>query len=151
MCIVHGRFLCHYFASLSVSEIRCVSEFRSKNPLSDFRNVRGCAFHRALVVALLIRTSDYRSVFAESLHQVLMSAIRALLRDRLRRRSEFALRIISAAVKSVALARAFFDEFTFFAFGALHADEVLLHILAFGISAARSELAETAVPIAQVA
>src|SRR6202140_1206508 len=80
-----------------------------------------------------------------------MSAIRTLLGDRLRRRSEFALRIISAAVKSVALARALFDKFSFFAFGALHPDEILLHKLAFGISAAGSELAETAVPQDQVA
>src|SRR6266704_3422505 len=80
-----------------------------------------------------------------------MSAIRTLLRDGLRRRSEFALRIISAAVKSIALARTFFDEFPFFAFGALYTNEVLLHILAFGISTARSELAETAVPQDQVA
>src|SRR5205807_4377016 len=120
-------------------------------PLSDFRNVRGCAFDRSLVIALLIRTSNYRSVFAKSLHQVLMSAIRTLLRDRLRRRSEFALRIISAAVKSIALTRAFFDEFPFFAFGALYSDEVLLHEFALGISAAGSELAETAVPQDQVA
>src|SRR3981081_3388665 len=76
-----------------------------------------------------------------------MSAIRTLLWDRLCRRSEFALRIISAAVKSVALARAFFDEFAFFTFGALHADEVLLHVFALGISTAGSELAEA--PMAQ--
>src|SRR6202043_3028146 len=80
-----------------------------------------------------------------------MSAIRTLLGDGLCRRSEFALRIISAAVKSVALASTFFNEFAFFAFGALHADEVLLHIFALGISAAGSKLAETAVPQDQVA
>src|SRR6266404_4739368 len=80
-----------------------------------------------------------------------MSAIRTLLGDGLRRRSELALRIIPAAVKSVALTRAFFNEFAFFAVGALHADKVLLHVLAFGISAAGSELAKTAVPQDQVA
>src|SRR6266446_2413362 len=80
-----------------------------------------------------------------------MSAIRTLLGDGFRRRSEFAFRIISAAVKRVALARAFFDEFPFFAFGALHADEVLLHVFALGISAAGSKLAEAAVPQDQVA
>src|ERR1017187_1362070 len=80
-----------------------------------------------------------------------MSAIGALFRDGLRRRGEFAFRIISAAIKSVALARTLLDEFALFAFGALHADEVLLHILALGISAARSELAVTAVPQDQVA
>src|SRR4030088_1899523 len=76
-----------------------------------------------------------------------MSAIRTLLRDGLRRRSEFALRIISAAVKRIALARTFFDEFPFFTFRALHADEVLLHVFALGISTAGSELAEA--PMAQ--
>src|SRR6202171_6520747 len=119
--------------------------------MSDFRDVRGGNFHRALVIALLIRTCDYRSVFAESFHQILMSAIRTFLGNGLRRRSEFALRIIPASVKSVPLARALFNEFAFFAFGALHPDEVLLHKLALGISAAGSELAETAVPQDQVA
>src|SRR5260370_6481445 len=80
-----------------------------------------------------------------------MAAIRTRLGDGLRRRSEFALWIISAAVKSIAFARALFAEFAFLAFGALHTDKVLLHILAFGISAARSELAEAAVPQDQVA
>src|SRR5712671_1919383 len=80
-----------------------------------------------------------------------MPAIRTLFGDGFRRRSEFALRIISAAVKSVALARAFLDEFAFFAFGTLYANEVLLHVFALGISAAGSELAETAVPQDQVA
>src|SRR5450759_5047734 len=80
-----------------------------------------------------------------------MSAIRTLLGDRLRCGGELALRIISASVKSVALARTFFDEFAFFACGALHANEVLLHVFAVGISAAGGELAETAVPKDQVA
>src|ERR1035441_9892273 len=80
-----------------------------------------------------------------------MSAIRTLLGDRLRCGGELALWIVSASVKRVALARAFFDEFAFFAFGALHADEVLLHIFAVGISAAGSKLAVTAVPQDQVA
>ncbi len=80
-----------------------------------------------------------------------MPAIWTLFGNWLRRRGELALRVISAAVKSVALARALFDEFAFLAFRALHADEVLLHIFAVGISAARSELAVTAVPQDQVA
>src|SRR6202171_885768 len=80
-----------------------------------------------------------------------MPAIRTLFGDGFRRRSEFALRIISAAVKSISLARALFNEFAFFAFGTLYANEVLLHVFALGISAARSELAKTAVPQDQVA
>src|SRR5208337_1684253 len=80
-----------------------------------------------------------------------MSAIRTLLGNWSRRRDELALRIIPASVKSVALARASFNQFTFLAFRALHADEVLLHIFAVGVAAARSELAETAVPQDQAA
>src|ERR1700736_340094 len=71
-----------------------------------------------------------------------MPAIRTLFGDGFRRRSEFALRIISAAVKSISLARALFNEFAFFAFGTLYANEVLLHVFALGISGAGHELAE---------
>src|SRR5260370_12749092 len=80
-----------------------------------------------------------------------MPAIRTLFGDGFRRRSEFALRIISAAVKSISLARALFNELAFFAFGTLYANEVLLHVFALGISAGRRELAKTAVPQDQVA
>src|SRR5580704_9493337 len=122
-----------------------------KVPLSNFRSARGSAFHRAIVIAFLIRAGDHRSIFPNSLNQILMSAIRTLLRHRFRRRSEFAFRIISAPVKSITLACPFFNEFAVFAERALHSDEVLLHILAFRISAARSELTETPMPQNQVA
>src|SRR5208283_2676637 len=109
------------------------------------------AFESALVIAFLIRTCNYRPILANPLDQVLMPAIRTLLGNGLRRGGELALRVISASVKSVALARAFFDQFAFFALRTLYADEVLLHVLAFRISAARSELAVTAVPQDEVA
>ena len=80
-----------------------------------------------------------------------MPAVGAFFGNGFCRRGEFALRIISASVKSVALARALLDEFSLFAFGAFHADEVLLHIFALGISAAGGELAVTAVPQDQIA
>ena len=58
------------------------------------------------------------------------------------RRSKLALRIISAPIECISLARALLHQFAVFAVRALHADEVLLHILALGISAARREFAE---------
>ena len=74
-----------------------------------------------------------------------MPAVGTLFGNRLGRRRELALWIISAAVERVALASPLFDEFAIFAIRALHANEVLLHILAFGISTARRELAKAAV------
>src|SRR5580658_3746669 len=118
---------------------------------SGFRSLSGPALQGSFVIAFLIRTRDYRSVFADSLHQVLMPAIGALLGNGLGRRSELAVWIVPASVKSVALARPFFDEFAFFAFRTLHADEVLLDILAVGIATAGSELAVAAVTQNQVA
>ena len=100
--------------------------------MSGFRSARGSAFKRALVIAFFIRTGDHRSFFADSLHQVFMPAIRTFLGNGFPRGRELALRVIPAAVKRIALARAFFDEFAFFAFGTLHADEILLHIFAVG-------------------
>src|SRR5271169_1835352 len=82
---------------------------------SDFRSARRLALDSPLVFALFIRTRNHRSIFADSLHQVLMSTIRALLGDGLGRRSELALRIVSASIKRVALARALFDQFAFLA------------------------------------
>src|SRR5271163_3636642 len=106
--------------------------------LSGFRNFcRGCNF--ALVIALLIRTSDYGSVLTDPLDQIFMPAIRTFFRYGFRRRRELALRIISASVKRVALARALFDKFSVFTFRALHANKILLHVFAFWISAAGSE------------
>src|SRR6202051_5382455 len=74
-----------------------------------------------------------------------MPAVGTLFGNRLGRRRELAFWIISAAVERVALASPLFDEFSIIAIRALHANEVLLHILAFGISTARRELAKAAV------
>src|SRR5713226_1661707 len=106
----------------------------------------GFALNRALIVTLLVRARDHQTVFAHAFDQVLATAVRALLRNRLRRRCELALRITPAAIKRVALARALFDQFAFLAIRALYADEILFHVLAVRISAARSELPETPVP-----
>src|ERR1700683_5086061 len=89
-----------------------------------------------LVVALFVRACDYRAVFQEFLHQILAAAACAFLGNRPMRRSELALGIISAAVERIPLARAFLNQIALFALGALHANIVLLHVLAFGISAA---------------
>src|ERR1700722_8841774 len=118
---------------------------------AGFGSIRRCAFDSALVIAFLIGARDYRPLLADSFHQVLVAAVRALLRNGFRGRSEFALRIIPATVKSVALARTLFDQLALFAFGTLHADEVLLHIFALGISAAGSELTIATVAQDQVA
>src|SRR5271155_1106782 len=154
--IVRGRFFCHVFASLVMFQKFCfeqpyLSDLIVKPYLSDPGNVRCHAFEGALVIAFFIGTRDHRSVFAQALHQILMPAIRTFLGNGLGGGCELTLGIISASVECVALAGAFFDQFALFAFRALHADEILLHIFAFGISAARSELAITAVPQYQVA
>src|SRR6266404_1867818 len=66
VCIVRGRFLCHI---LLPREVFLKSDMSPRFvlrivSLSGFRNVRSCAFKGALVIALLIRASDYRSVLA---------------------------------------------------------------------------------------
>src|SRR5580704_2173767 len=61
-------------------------------------------------------------------------------------RSELALRVIGTTIKSIALPRALFYQITISAERALYPDEVLLHILALGITAAGSKLPITAVP-----
>src|SRR6266446_5673236 len=105
----------------------------------------GYALNRALIITLFIRTRDHRPILANALDQKFVPAVRTLLWNWLGRRSELALRITRASIKRVALSRPLLDQFAFSAERTLHADEVLLHILALGISAARGELAETAV------
>src|SRR5215472_13777047 len=106
---------------------------------------------RSLVVAFLVRARDHRAGFQVLLHQELMSAARTFLRDRLVGRSEFALRIIRAAVERVALARLLLDQLAVFTQRAFHADEVLLHEFAIGISGARREFAVTSMADHQIA
>src|SRR5271166_3872611 len=98
----------------------------------------------AFIVELFVRAGDHWPGFQIFLDQVFAATARALFRDRLACRGELALRIIRAAIERVALARALLDEVAVFALRTLHADEVLLDVLALGISAARGELAETA-------
>src|SRR5437763_5706903 len=95
----------------------------------------------ALVIAFFVRARDHRAGLQILFHQVLTAAARAFFRNWLVRGSELALRIIATSVKGVALTRALFDQLSVLALGALHADEVLLHVLAVGISATGGELA----------
>src|SRR5437764_2661535 len=96
---------------------------------------------RALVIAFFVRARDHRAGLQILFHQVLTAAARAFFRNWLVRGSELALRIIATSVKGVALTRALFDQLSVLALGALHANEVLLHVLTVRISAAGSELA----------
>src|SRR5579863_9431091 len=93
------------------------------------------------VVAFLVGACDDRAGLQILFDQVLAAAARALLGNGLVGRSEFALRIISATVEGIALAGALFDQVPFFTLGAFHANVILLHVLALGISAASRELA----------
>src|SRR5271155_5012293 len=101
---------------------------------------------RPLVVALLIRTRDHRSILQEFLHQIFAAATRALFGNRPVRRSELALGIISAPVERVAFAGALLHQIALFALRTLYPNIVLLHVLAFGISAASRKLAEAFMP-----
>src|ERR1035438_6967386 len=98
-----------------------------------------------LVVALFVRACDHRSRFQVLLDQIFTAATRTLFRNRSVGRREFALGVISAPVECVALARALLNQFAVLAFRAFHTDEVLLHVLAFGISAASGKFAEASV------
>src|SRR5579859_6338079 len=91
---------------------------------------------RALVVAFLVGTGDDRAGFQVLFDQIFAAAARTLFRDRLVCRSELALGIIPAAIKRVALARAFFDKVAFFTLRTLHANVILLDVFAVGIAAA---------------
>ena len=96
---------------------------------------------RALVIAFLVRARDHRTGLQILFHQVLTPAARAFFRNWLVRGSVLALRIIAASIEGVAFTRPLFDQLSVFALGTLHADEVLLHVLAVRISAAGRELA----------
>src|SRR5579863_4964223 len=100
---------------------------------------------RPLVVAFFIGTRNDGPSFQILFHQILAAATRALFGDGLVGRSKLALRIISATVERVAFARALFDQVSVFALRALHADVILLDVLALGIPAAGGELAEASV------
>src|SRR5690349_24802000 len=100
----------------------------------------------AFVLALFVGTGDDGSGFQSLLDEVLAAAGRALLRDGLVGGSELALGVVGAAVESVALAGALLHQFAGFAQRALHADKVLLHILALGVPGAGGEFAVAAVP-----
>src|SRR3954471_6279646 len=110
------------------------------------RRLCGRILIRALVLALFIRTSNHRPRLQILLDQKCVAATRALLRNRFMSRSKFALRIITAAIKRVPLARALLNQFAVRAQRAFHAHEILFHVLALGIPAARSELAVTSMP-----
>src|SRR5205807_5581336 len=62
----------------------------------------------------------------------------------------FALGIIAASVKRVSLTGFLLDQVAFFAQRTLHADKILLDVLAVGISAARSEFAVATVTDHQI-
>src|SRR5436305_13194110 len=79
-----------------------------------------------------------------------MAAARALLCYRLVGRSKFALRIVRTSIKCVAFARPLLYQFAVFAQRAIHADKVLLHVLALRIAAARREFTEPPVPDHQI-
>src|SRR5579884_1342856 len=74
-------------------------------------------------------------------------ARRALLGERLVGRRELAFWIIGAAVEDVAPPPGLlFDQLAVFALRTFHPDEVLLYVLALGVSAAGGELAVAAMP-----
>src|SRR5579864_8251612 len=99
----------------------------------------------AFVLTLFVGTGDDGSGFQSLLDEVLTAAGRTLLRNRLVGGGELALGVVGAAVESVALAGALLHQFAGFAQRALHADKVLLHILALGVAAAGGEFAVAAV------
>src|SRR5262252_3472279 len=136
------------FFPCSFSLSRC--SLRQKKRLGC-RGARSRGLCRALVVAFLIRAGDHDAIFAHALHKIFVTACRALVRNRPRCRGELALRIARASVKRVALARALFDQFAFLAQRALHADKILLHVLAIRVAAARSELSVAAMTEDEIA
>src|ERR1700688_1317110 len=96
------------------------------------RRGRGCFrwWRSPLAIAFFIRTCDHRAGLQILLHQIFTAAGRALLGNRLVRRGELAIGIVSAAVEGIALPSALFDQVAVFALRTLHPDEVLLHVLA---------------------
>src|SRR6185312_9799875 len=117
-----------------------VSPVHSGLSLTRSSRLRRRILIRPLILALFIRTRDHRPRLQIFLNQKFMTAARTLLGDRLVRRSELALGVIAAPIKRVSLARPFLNQFSVFASRTFHTDEILLHIFAFRISAAGSEL-----------
>ena len=108
-------------------------------------NGRGLYRHRSFVLTLFIWTRNYRTCLQEFLHQIFVAATGALFRNWLVGGGELAIWIISTAIESISLSSPLFDQVTLFAERTLHSDEVLLHVLAFRISAASGEFAVAAV------
>src|SRR5262249_31311872 len=100
---------------------------------------------RPFVVALFVRAGDHWAGLQILFNQEFISTAWALLWNRFVRRGELALRIIRAAIERVALTSAFLDQLAIFAVRALHAYEVLLHVLALGVPTASRELAVASV------
>src|SRR5579863_6970070 len=96
---------------------------------------------------LLVRALQIHARLERLLHQVRATAFRTLLGNRLRVRREIALGIIRAAPEDVSAPRLALGQVALAALRALHSfNQVLLHILAFGITRARHELAIRALP-----
>src|SRR5215475_8821736 len=119
--------------------------------LLDGSRDHGRYFRSPLVVAFLIGAGDYRTGFQRLFHQIWVAAARTCLGDRFAGRGEFAFWIVAAAVKCVSFARLFLHQFAVFAQRALHADEILFHVLAIGISAAGGEFPIAPMPDHQIA
>src|SRR5271165_2586566 len=101
--------------------------------------------------AFVVGTDQEGTRLQVFLQQIGTAALRTGFCNRFVSRREPALRVIGAAVEEVAAARFFLGEVSGLAFRALHADIVLLHPLAFRITAAGDELSVTAMPQQQVA
>src|SRR5579864_57980 len=115
------------------------------------RGSGGFGWGWALVIAFFVWTRDYRAGFEILFDQEFTSALGALFGNRLVGGRELALRIVRAPVECVALARLLLDQFAILAQRALHADKVLLHVLAIGIAGTGGELAIAAVTDHQIA
>src|SRR5262249_27702296 len=85
---------------------------------------------------LVVGTDEEHAILQGFLQQVRAAAIRTLLRHRLVRRGELALRVIRAAVEDVSAPRLLLHQLAIRALRTFHADEVLFHPLALGIAAA---------------
>src|ERR1039457_4818492 len=119
--------------------------------------VRGCEPHRRfpapaphrrqhglLVLAIRVGTLQHRPGLQPLLHHVRAAALGALLLHRLAPGHEVAIRPAVAAVERLAALGAPLHHLALAALRALHADGLLLHMLARRIIAASGKLAETA-------
>src|SRR5258707_8957098 len=147
-CLVWGlnaitegiRYFLHDAQRKAFRRFVVVGEFP---PLENLCRSRGGFFRwrGPLIIALFVRAGNYGAGLQVLQNQIFAAATCTLLRNRPVRRGEFALGIIPASIKCIALARPLLDEFAILALGTLHADKVLLHVLAFRIPAASRELA----------